>query len=86
MSEPVIRVSGLSKSFRMGFWMRRVEAVRSISFEVEPGDIFGFLGPNGAGKTTTIKVLTALISPTAGQVELFGANVADPSTRKRIGF
>jgi len=86
MSEPVIRVSGLSKSFRMGFWMRRVEAVRSISFEVEQGDIFGFLGPNGAGKTTTIKVLTALISPTAGKVELFGANVADPATRQRFGF
>lgn len=86
MSEAVIRVSNLSKSFRQGFWMRRVEAVRSISFEVHRGDIFGFLGPNGAGKTTTIKVLTGLISPSDGQTELFGTRTTDPAVRRRIGF
>jgi len=86
MSEALIRVSNLSKAFRLGFWMRRVEAVRGISFEVNQGDIFGFLGPNGAGKTTTIKVLTGLIRPTAGSAELFGKLVPDPGSRRRIGF
>jgi ABC-2 type transport system ATP-binding protein len=86
MSEALIRVSNLSKAFRLGFWMRRVEAVRGISFDVHRGDIFGFLGPNGAGKTTTIKVLTGLISPTGGSAELFGKRVPDPGSRRRIGF
>lgn len=86
MSEVVIHVSKLSKSFKQGFWMRRVEAVRSISFEVTRGDIFGFLGPNGAGKTTTIKVLTGLITPTSGKAELFGISTTESATRRRIGF
>lgn len=86
MSEALIRVANLSKTFRLGFWMRRVEAVRGISFDVHRGDIFGFLGPNGAGKTTTIKVLTGLISPTGGSAELFGKAVPDPASRRRIGF
>jgi ABC-2 type transport system ATP-binding protein len=59
-----IAVDGLKKTFRQGFFMRRVEAVKGISFHVEAGEIFGFLGPNGAGKTTTIKMLTGLIRKT----------------------
>ncbi|HEY5954998.1 MAG TPA: ABC transporter ATP-binding protein [Polyangiaceae bacterium] len=86
MADPVIRVCGLFKAFRLGFWMRRVEAVRGISFEVERGDIFGFLGPNGAGKTTTIKVLTGLVAPTGGHAELLGRAVPDPKSRRKIGF
>ncbi len=86
MSEVLIRVSNLSKAFRQGFWMRRVEAVRGITFDVHRGDIFGFLGPNGAGKTTTIKMLTGLIAPTGGSAELFGKLVPDPGSRRRLGF
>src|SRR5436189_159498 len=52
--------------------MRRVEAVRDVSFEVPTGHIFGFLGPNGAGKTTTIKMLTGLLAPTSGTFTHFG--------------
>src|SRR6478752_10525074 len=66
--------------------MRRVQAVKDISFEVGRGDIFGFLGPNGAGKTTTIKVLTGLIPPSGGRAELFGAEVPNRKVRARIGF
>ncbi|RYZ06539.1 MAG: ABC transporter ATP-binding protein [Myxococcales bacterium] len=66
--------------------MRRVQAVKDISFQVERGDIFGFLGPNGAGKTTTIKILTGLISPTGGRAELFGELVPNRKARARIGF
>ena len=48
--------------------MRTIEAVREVSFAIEPGEIVGFLGPNGAGKTTTLKMLSGLIHPSAGRV------------------
>jgi ABC-2 type transport system ATP-binding protein len=86
VTDAVIRVERLKKEFRQGFWMRRVLAVKDISFEVSRGDIFGFLGPNGAGKTTTIKMLTGLISPSSGQAELFGEAVPSRRARGRIGF
>lgn len=66
--------------------MRRVEAVRGISFEVSRGESFGFLGPNGAGKTTTIKILMGLMRPTDGHVRLFGLPVPDRRTRVKVGF
>jgi len=51
---------------------RNIEAVKSVSFTIEPGEIVGFLGPNGAGKTTTLKMLTGLIHPSTGQVSVAG--------------
>lgn len=86
MTDAVIRVERLKKEFRQGFWMRRVLAVKDISFEVNRGDIFGFLGPNGAGKTTTIKMLTGLISPSSGRAELFGEAIPSRRALGRIGF
>src|SRR4051812_6878759 len=82
----LIRVTGLRKEFRQGFFMRRVLAVKGVSFEVASGEIFGFLGPNGAGKTTTIKMLTGLISATGGEATLFGDPVPSPSALARVGF
>lgn len=86
MTEALIVVEGLRKEFRQGFWMRRVQAVKGVSFQVHRGDIFGFLGPNGAGKTTTIKMLTGLIAPTAGRATLFGHPIPSAAARRRIGF
>ena len=65
-----------------------IKAVQDISFDVAQGEIFAFLGPNGAGKTTTIKMLTTLLKPTSGRVEIDGL---DPAThqnevRKRFGI
>ncbi len=51
---------------------RRIKAVNNVSFEITPGEIVGFLGPNGAGKTTTLKMLTGLIYPTSGELEVLG--------------
>ena len=51
---------------------RDVEAVKDVCFELAEGEIVGFLGPNGAGKTTTLKMLSGLLQPTAGQVEVLG--------------
>ena len=63
-------------------------AVKSISFEVERGEIFAFLGPNGAGKTTTIKMLTTLLKPTSGSMELDGLDPVSQQSevRKRFGI
>ncbi len=85
--ELLIDVRKLRKSFVQGLFVRKkVEAVKSVSFDVERGEIFGFLGPNGAGKTTTIKMLTGLIEPTGGEAFLFGKKVPSTEARKNIGF
>jgi ABC-2 type transport system ATP-binding protein len=81
-----VEVDKLDKVFRQGFFMRRVHAVRGISFAVEQGEIFGFLGPNGAGKTTTIKMLTGLIRATGGTARVFGETVPSPEAMSRVGF
>lgn len=87
MAGPIIRASGLSKTYRISekqpglagtiqHLLRRrhrdVLAVDRISFTIEPGEIVGFLGPNGAGKTTTLKMLTGLIHPSGGELEVAG--------------
>lgn len=51
---------------------RLVKAVQSVTFKIDPGEVVGFLGPNGAGKTTTLKMLTGLIHPSGGQVQVAG--------------
>lgn len=69
-----IRSAGLKAAFGSLFRReyRTVEAVQSISFTVEPGEVVGFIGPNGAGKTTTLKILSGVLHPTAGQVSVLG--------------
>jgi ABC-2 type transport system ATP-binding protein len=64
------------------------EAVRGVSFEVEPGEVFGFLGPNGAGKTTTINMLCTLARPTGGQALVAGHDVVKErdDVRRNIGL
>lgn len=79
---PAIRVRHLWQRFGS------FDVLRDVSFEVAHGEIFGFIGPNGAGKTTTIRVMTTLLEPTAGRVEIDGLDVtvdAD-AVRKRIGY
>ena len=65
-----------------------VEAVKDISFQVEPVEIFGLLGPNGAGKTTTIRCLCTLTTPDAGKVEVSGISAVDQprAARRRLGY
>ena len=78
----MIRVHNLSKRFG------DFTAVDNISFEVAKGEIFAFLGPNGAGKTTTIRMLTTLLQPTSGTIEVDGLNPAEKKSevRKRFGI
>lgn len=56
-------------------------AVKGLSFEVRPGEIYGLLGPNGAGKTTTLKIVTGLLDPTGGEVSVFGLNPVDDAIK-----
>jgi ABC-type multidrug transport system ATPase subunit len=70
MSEFVIEVKHLSKFFD------KIRAVEDVSFDVYKGDIFGFLGPNGAGKSTTIRSMLSLITPTEGEIRIFGKELS----------
>ncbi|HTO53533.1 MAG TPA: ABC transporter ATP-binding protein [Myxococcota bacterium] len=81
-----IRTRALHKTFRTGFWMRPVEAVRDVDLEVKAGEIFGFIGPNGAGKTTTIKMLTGLVLPSSGEAWVNEIPASDPESRAGLGF
>lgn len=80
-SDSCISVSQLKKKYG------NKTALDGVSFEVEYGKVFGYLGPNGAGKSTTIKILTTLLLPSSGNVEIFGMDVTKFSApiRKRIG-
>src|SRR5204863_9133172 len=88
-----IEAAGLQRTYKThtGTFRRRakeIEAVRGISFAVEPGRLFGLLGPNGAGKTTTIKMLITLLIPTGGTARVLGLDgVRDArEVRKGIGY
>ncbi len=72
---PIIEATGLRKVYRS----RRgpVEAVRDLSLEVYPGEIFGLVGPDGAGKTTTIQMLCGILTPTAGRATVAGVDVVN---------
>jgi len=88
-----IEVNHLRRVFRatIGVIRRSVKevvAVDDISFEVQPGELFGLLGPNGAGKTTTVKMLTTLLIPSGGTAQVLGYDVVEQAEpiRSRIGF
>ncbi len=92
---PIITISGLSKHYKVpvreaglkaavvSLFNRKfntIKAVDNISFAIQPGEVVGFLGPNGAGKTTTLKMLSGLLFPTHGKVEVLGC---EPSRRQK---
>lgn len=78
---PTISTEGLSRRFG------ELVAVDGIDLRVAPGQFFGFLGPNGAGKSTTIKMLTGLLAPTAGSIEILGLDLRKNSVevKRQIG-
>ena len=78
------RREGLSGAFRDLFSgdYRTVEAVAGISFDIEPGEIVGYIGPNGAGKSTTIKMMTGILKPTGGVIQVNGRAPYDNRIRQ----
>ena len=91
--QPAVIARDLHRSFttRQGVLRRShktVDAVRGVSFEIAPGELFGLLGPNGAGKTTTIKMLITLLLPTSGSASVLGRDVVEDvrEVRRHIGY
>ena len=84
--EDAIVTEHLSKTFRVGFWARKVRAVNDVSLNVRRGEIFGLLGPNGAGKTTTLKLLLGLVSPSHGHALVSGEPAGSLAARRRLGY
>jgi ABC-2 type transport system ATP-binding protein len=86
MTNLAISAHGLSKTYRLGFRGRKVNALADLDLSVIPGSIYGFVGPNGAGKSTTIKILVGLVRPSAGAAKLFGQPISDPRARLAVGY
>lgn len=95
---PIIDIQGLAKTYVQDFLgmehgrvklrltNRKRVALRPLTLQVEPGEIFGLLGPNGAGKTTTLKILMGLHFPTAGTATIMGRPLGDNEVKSKIGF
>jgi ABC-2 type transport system ATP-binding protein len=81
MAEPAVVTENLTRRFG------DLVAVDSVNLRVDGGQFFGFLGPNGAGKSTTIRMLTGLLAPTAGRIELLGLDLERDSVevKRQIG-
>jgi len=77
----IIKTNQLTKAYK------GKEVVSNVSMKVKKGEIYGFLGPNGAGKTTIMKMLTNLVKPTSGEIEIFGEKLTNTSYEvlKRMG-
>jgi len=88
VSAPAIAVEELRKTYGGRRGAAAVEALRGVSFEVQPGEVFALLGPNGAGKSTTVRILTTLSRSTSGVAMVAGFDVARQprEVRRRVGY
>jgi ABC-2 type transport system ATP-binding protein len=82
----ILDVSQVSLSFRVGFWLKRIEVLHNVDLKVPHRAIFGFLGANGAGKTTLITLITGLRRPTSGTLLVDGLVADTKAARARIGY
>ncbi len=82
MKQPLVEVRDLRRNFGT------LEAVRGLSFDIEPGQVVGFIGANGAGKTTAMRIMATLDTPSAGSVRIAGYDVVNHpnEVRRRIGW
>ncbi len=78
--EPAVLVEGLSKRFGA------IEALREVSFTVEPGQTYGLLGPSGCGKTTLIRLLLGVLRPSGGRTVALGRPVPSPEAAAVVGY
>jgi ABC-2 type transport system ATP-binding protein len=86
MSEPAVALTGVTKIFPVPFQRRSVVAVRDLTLEVAPGQIYGLLGPNGSGKSTTLKIILGLVPPTRGEARIFGRHSDLVASHESVGF
>lgn len=84
---PAVSIQHLTRVFRLPTLRRQtVTAVDDVSFEIQPGQIYGLIGPNGSGKSTTMKVLLGLLRATQGTCAIFGRDSARVDSREEVGF
>ena len=83
---PVLSVTHIRKTFR-DFWLRPVvDAVKDVTFAIEPGEVFGLVGPNGSGKSTLIRMILGLLRADGGEIRVFGSLPTEPEARRSIGY
>jgi ABC-2 type transport system ATP-binding protein len=80
-----VTVQGLNKTFKAGFFMKKVHVLKDVSFSIRSQHTYGFVGNNGSGKTTTIKGILQFIKPDSGEVKFFGEPLSIRN-KKRIGY
>ena len=87
-SSTVVRIQGLSKTYKTGFWLapKVNRALKGLSLDVYENQSFGLLGLNGAGKTTALKLILGLLKPTSGTVTVFGGSISDRKVRQQVGY
>ena len=86
MPDPAISIQNVTKTYPIPFRKEIVTAVKDLSLEVEPGQVYGLLGPNGSGKSTTMKMVLGLVRPTSGRTEIFGRSSTEVESREDVGF
>lgn len=83
MEQPIVEVQNLAKQYPGS----KTQVLQDVSFSIQPGELFGVLGVNGAGKSTLLNILIGLVTPTGGQVHMFGKNLfTDESVRERMNI
>ena len=83
---PLLVFEEVARSFRTVPFRPSVTALRDVSFRVDPGSIVGLVGPNGSGKTTTFRIITGLIAPESGRVQVHGTHPGARAARKGTGY
>jgi len=86
MSTPAVRITGLTKFYRVPLRKQKVVAVKNLNLEVPEGQVYGLLGPNGSGKSTTLKILLGLVTPNQGESKIFGQDSRDYRSHSEVGF
>jgi ABC-2 type transport system ATP-binding protein len=82
----MLQIREVRQSFRSGFWLKPVEILKGVSFEVPRKSVFGFLGPNGAGKTTLIHLIAGIKRAASGTITIDGLPTSSKEAKRRIGY
>ncbi|MDB4805895.1 ABC transporter ATP-binding protein [Akkermansiaceae bacterium] len=83
---PAVEVKNLVKDFKGALGVKNVRAVKDVSLQIAPGEVYGLIGPNGSGKSTTMKAVLGLVAPTSGTTSIFGRNSLKVDSRNEVGF